>query len=357
MSKIGVQTFWTSQFNYGQLLQGYALQTYLKEQGHEVYIIRFDSILSKIKEKTLLILHGKFLADIKQKKLRKFNEFRTMNIIYSDKKFRTYQALKSNPPKADYYIVGSDQVWAYMRNQERRHAYLLKFGTAKKLAYAASFGRDRLKDDRNDYYLALKEFSFIGVREESGREIVNSLGYNATWVTDPVTLLTAQEWRLIKADIHLQKNGKKNVFMYTLANESQNQLLPNIKKALKKEFNMYYTNSSELPDKKCTLYPSPNEWLAYIDNSDIVVTDSFHCTMFCIIFNVPFVTIERENGKGMSNRLTSMLSRIGLLDRYTPCDSTAIMNKINELINWENTNKKLAEWIQTSKQQLKKNIE
>lgn len=355
MSKIGVQTFWTSQFNYGQLLQGYALQTYLRKQGHEVYIIRFESILSKIKEKIILLLHGKLLTDIKQKKIRKFNDFRAKNIKYSDKKYRTYKALKSNPPAADYYITGSDQVWAYMRNIERRHGYLLKFGTAKKLAYAASFGRDELKDDKNDYHLALKEFSFIGVREESGKRIVNNLGYNATWVTDPVTLLTANEWRLIKAEICLPKN-KKNAFLYSLTNENKNGLLSQIKKSLSKNFNIHYTNSSELSDKKCTLYPSPNEWLAYIDNSDIVVTDSFHCTLFCIIFNVPFVTIERENGKGMSNRLTSMLNRLGLIDRYTKCNSTIVMDKINEPINWEKTNMELIKWINISKSQLAKNI-
>lgn len=293
---------------------------------------------------------------MKQKKLRKFNEFRTMNIKYSDKKYRTFKALKSNPPKADFYIAGSDQVWAYMRNIERRHGYLLKFGTAKKIAYATSFGRDELKDDRDDYHVALKDFLFIGVREESGKQIVNNLGYNATWVTDPVTLLTAKEWRLIKAHICLPKNNKKNIFLYTLTNETQNPLLSEIKKYLSKDYNLYYTNSSELLDKKCTLYPSPNEWLAYIDNSDAVVTDSFHCTLFCIIFNIPFVTIERGNGKEMSNRLTSMLNRLELIDRYTKCNSTIIMHKINEPIDWGKTNVKLMKWINISKLQLSQNI-
>ena len=83
---IGVQTFWRSQFNYGQLLQGYALQKFLVNNGYCSYIIRFDSILSRMKELLILMLKGKILSDFKQKKLRKFDEFRNKYIKYSEKK-------------------------------------------------------------------------------------------------------------------------------------------------------------------------------------------------------------------------------------------------------------------------------
>ena len=260
---------------------------------------------------------------------------------------------KRNPPKADIYIVGSDQVWAYMRNRERRKAYLLSFGetSVKKIAYAASFGRDNLKDDIDDYRNALKHFSYLGIREKSGQSICTNLGFDASWVTDPVTLLSPDDWRGLKTSINLNSKNK-NVFFYTLTNVQQNICYKELKDFLQETYSVYYTNSSELLDENCKLFPSPKEWLTYIDECDAIVTDSFHCTMFCIMFNKPFVTIVRGDGNGMSNRLTSMLENLGLSERYIQCDSKKVEILLNQDIDWDMVNCKLSDWVNYSKQQL-----
>lgn len=350
---IAVQTFWRSQFNYGQLLQGYALQKFLIDNGHDSYIIRFDSVLSRMKELIILLLRRKLFSDFKQKRLRGFGVFRDKNMRFSKRHYGTYRSLKNHPPKADVYIVGSDQVWAYMRNPERRNAYLLQFGgkSVKKIAYAASFGRDALADDSNDYLNALKDFAYLGVREESGKDICMSLGLDSSWVTDPVTLLSSLDWRKLKVSIELDRNHK-NVFFYTLTNVQQNRSYSEVLTSLQKQYTVYYTNSSELLDENCKFFPSPNEWLAYIDECDCVITDSFHCTMFCIIFNKPFVTLVRGDGSSMSNRLTSMLERVGLIDRYIGCAPKNVNSVLLQSIDWKSVNFKLEEWVNYSKQQL-----
>ena len=355
MIKVAVQTFWTSKYNYGQILQGYALQQFLLKNGFEAYIIRFDSFLSRLKEKILVCLKGKLWSDYKQGKLRQFDEFKKKNILYSEKYYGTFHSLKKNPPPSNYYIVGSDQVWTYMRNTERRNGYLLRFGdkTIKKIAYAASFGRNELgASEKNDYIVALKDFSFVGVREKSGMEICRKLGVSAYWVIDPVALLTVSDWRKISAHISLDKGKRKNIFLYTLTSSIQNHSISRIIDEFTKNYNLYYANSSETFDSKMNIAPSIEEWISYIDLCDGVVTDSFHCTLFCIIFQKNFVTIKRHNGEKMNNRLISLLERLNLLNRYVDSSSGNIEKLLEEGINWGLVQDELNLWREESIQLL-----
>lgn len=351
---IAVQTFWKSDFNYGQLLQGYAMQSFLQMHGHDSYIIRFDSLLSKIKELFMLITKFGFVKQLRQRKLRNFDDFRK-NIKYSKQLYKSYREIKCAPPEADVYLVGSDQVWAYMHNLERRKAYLLQFGNSsvRRISYAASFGRDSLGDDLNDFSQALSHFSYLGVREESGQIICKNLGLMSSWVVDPVALLSVNQWRAIESPTELSVNDM-SLFIYTLTNNSDLYNYCNLK--FKDKFTLYYTNSSEFGDEECHFFPSPTQWLYVIDKSQFVITDSFHCTLFCILFNKPFITIARKDGKSMSNRLTSLLSRLGLSNRYIE-DRDIIENKIKYNIDWQQVNEKLSSWIKYSQAELLKAIE
>lgn len=347
MKKVAVQTFWTSQYNYGQILQGYALQQFLRENGFDAYIIRFDSVLSRLKEKLLVILRGKLWVDYKQQKLRHFNEFKKHDIKYSKKFYGTFRSLQNNPPEANYYIVGSDQVWAYMRNAERRNEYLLRFGRkgVKKIAYAASFGRNKLeKDEINIFKESLTDFSFVGVREESGMNICQRLGIKSYWVIDPVALLSASEWKNIASSKINISHNKPRVFLYTLTDGMINPSIYQIIDEFSSDYAIYYANSSETFDERMNVTPTIEEWVAYINQCDFVITDSFHCTLFCILLQKNFVTIKRHNGEKMSNRLISLLSRLHLLNRYTDASISNIKYVLNTAINWELTNEELNSW-------------
>ena len=149
--KIGILTFWWSQDNYGQVLQCYALQKYLRDLGHDVFHIRYSSfkdvnhtpLFFRLLKAFNPILSFKYLHGKKnklkvlyeQKKCnRYFEDFKKKYILFSGNEYSAFSDLKSNPPSADVYIVGSDQVWNYWNMRLWRyinplHAYFLDFGS------------------------------------------------------------------------------------------------------------------------------------------------------------------------------------------------------------------------------------
>jgi hypothetical protein len=161
--KIGIMTFWWSDDNYGQILQCYALQKYLRDAGHDAYLIRYDprgDYEKKLWDKVIRALNPIELffylqrrirnkKIIKKNKLRKFNEFRDKYIRQSERIYYHYNDLVPDPPEADVYIAGSDQIWnifslPIQQVKKRLRAYFLDFGKPdiKRIAYAASFGKE-----------------------------------------------------------------------------------------------------------------------------------------------------------------------------------------------------------------------
>ena len=202
--RIGIITFWESTDNYGQVLQAYALQQVLKDMGHEPYQIRYSlkasqtnipqsSLLKKIIK--LLLVYPLVISLKRRKKqredlvcrtiieeknkIRKFHQFRNEYISQSERIYYSIEEIRKDPPIADCYITGSDQVWTMLLNIEGNNAYFLDFGapSIKRIAYAASFGRSSypaaiqpiLKEK-------LSKFDAISVREKEGVDICGMLG-------------------------------------------------------------------------------------------------------------------------------------------------------------------------------------
>lgn len=187
--KIGIITFWESQENYGQLAQACALQIYLERKGHTPFLIRYDKSyevnrLKPGKMEMLQQLNWNKLFDVRavSQKLknmittaappvdRNFKEFREDFLKVDHHRYHSYEELKANPPEADLYITGSDQVWNHCYTGNPK-PFFLQFGSpdAKRAAYAASFGHKELPlSILNEYEQYLKSFAAIGVREKSG---------------------------------------------------------------------------------------------------------------------------------------------------------------------------------------------
>lgn len=219
--KIGIITYWGAQTNYGQVLQCYALQNFLRMKGHDVFVIRYNrekdilptDILKKIsKIFNPLFIVSYFLRRLEQKKIDKdiyshnrgFDDFRKKYIIQSSKEYESFLELRNNPPEADLYITGSDQVWNYWNIPIKRyknvvHAFFLDFGGSniKRISYAASWGITNLPQDyKKEIQPLIKRFDYISVREKSGIALCKQCGReNAEWVCDPTLLLCANEYR------------------------------------------------------------------------------------------------------------------------------------------------------------------
>ena len=172
--KIGIITYWSSSNNYGQQLQCYAFQRYLISQGHDAFLIRYQPINSecnKIKKCIkkmgfhflLSIFFKKYKLNRKIERLnsvnrlldvrRNFEGFRNSNLRMSASIYRSIEELRNNPPIADVYICGSDQIWNNPLNHKDTAGWYLDFGKEeiKRLAYAVSIGRDIFENEREQF--------------------------------------------------------------------------------------------------------------------------------------------------------------------------------------------------------------
>lgn len=326
-------TFWWSEDNYGQLLQCYALQKYLRDLGHDAFLIRYrmrgeTSVGFKRKFLKYGLHPWRVLAGICRVLTRRrtsrmavghsrgFDAFRNQHLRFSEFEYRTIAELRANPPAADAYVVGSDQVWRMDANfhPDDELAMLLAFGpkTAKRISYAASFGRTMLPiRECTRFAPLLKEFEAVSVREDSGVRICAAMERgDAITVCDPTLLLSEREYRMI-AESHLPV--RKYVFCYMLTNvcsfkypklrawaESQGLGIVYVKGNL-------LSRSTFADDEAECANPTIQQWMGLIDGAECVITNSFHCSVFAAHFGkrLGLVPLEGRCG-GMNSRFDAL---------------------------------------------------
>ncbi len=345
--KIGILTLPIAE-NYGGILQAVALYRYLHNQGHDVVLIYKDSYqkpLKKIVKEILLKIPFHNLKNIKtnhekyieyQKRKAFHRTFVEKEIFKISENLYTKEDLENfvNKENFDAVIVGSDQVWrkAYI-NDKHYKSYFLDFvdGTkTKKIAYAASFGKDYWegKDDIEDIAKLLSDFKAVSTREKSGLAICkNSFGFNdAKHVLDP-TMLMDKEFYIneIISKYDTSRVSKAELLTYVLDEEDEKkEIIDFVKDNLKidKANHLKGFNSSK------TTYSVP-EWLASFSNADFIVTDSFHGMVFSIIFEKYFLVIGNE-GRGL-DRFVSLLTLLGLEDRLILNKSELNIEKLKKI--------------------------
>lgn len=359
---IAIATYAYSDRNYGQILQAYALQKYLENCGYQVYIINYipsnreyrigpNSLKQKLKYivKNLPLLKLYFIRKENKRRHieqqtnnRNFSDFKTKYIHYSERKYTLIKELRQNPPIADYYITGSDQVWA--RCVPNPYPYLLQFvDSPNKLSYAASFGRSQLETyERPIFKEELQKYRKIGVREVSGVKICNSLNLpNCQFTPDPTVLLKPLEWKQLLTPGSLFKTQKKKIFIYSCYLR-RDELIGKFV-----GLNDYEIIIEDvINNDKDIANLSIEDWIKAIYEADYVISNSFHATMFCLYLNTPFVTYQYIGaGSKMNTRLESILNQMGLMHHFVNPSTKldAIFNILNEQINWKPINHKLNE--------------
>lgn len=347
------------EYNYGGILQAYALQTVLERMGHEVYIIRKSELLNlpkfgkvtyifRIIKKLLLRPFGIHVNVFKEKKHNHDFPIFTKNTW----NFVTTYIHSYIMPKYfqipegvfDLVVVGSDQVWRpiYFRkcyNVPISGMFLdyTKGWNIKRIAYAASFGVDEweyTKKETSKCSKAAELFSAISVREQSGISLCKTyLGVDAKWVMDPTLLLTQSDYLNIINNGKALKSSKKITSYILDPSGEKSQLLSEIAH----RYNNYPVNGMEIQNEK-EVKPllSVENWLNSFYSSELVFTDSFHGCVFSIIFNIPFfVYVNKQRGCA---RFSSLLKTFKLEDRQI--SNVGELNKVFEKqIDWNEVNK------------------
>ena len=333
--KIGILTLQLIK-NYGGILQAFALQTVLKNMGHETVLIKEPRIyklpfwkLPFSYTKRILnkyILRKKNAIDVfseqrNEKQLliecQNIQPFIDKNIQMQDLAY-----VKKNKKKFNVIIVGSDQIWRpkYHKNITNAYLFFAQNWKIKRIAYAASFGTDIWEysgEQTKNCKSLVKKFDAISVREDSALELCRKyLDVEAIHVLDPTMLLTKEHYINLTKQDNIPK--RENIlFSYILdISEEKNALIQKVVK----EFGLFPVAgipSNSLKKSKqdisdCIFY-SVTEWIAGFRDAKFVITDSFHGTVFSILFNKPFVVFTNER-RG-NTRFNSLLKMFNLENR------------------------------------------
>lgn len=352
MKKIGIITFHRA-VNYGAVLQAFATQEFLKANGFNAEIIDYrDKILENpykflklprggIKTKIKKILNDIIYFKKNRTKGKNFQKFIESNLNLS-KMYANITELKEDYPKYDIYITGSDQVWNTNIVGNLSDAYTLNFGNndIKRISYAASIGLSQIDNKyENDYKEKLKRIDSLSVREENAKLILDKLlnREDIQVVLDPTLLLDRKFWinKLDKFD----KENEKYIFVYAVADNDEYRKIANYlsKETGLKIIHFEKRNNFENILKNAST-EGPFEFLNYIKNAEYVVTNSFHATVFSIIFNKKFFCVPY---KTTSSRITNLLEKLGINDRIVYTLEEFKNKKYDEEIDYNMVNIKL----------------
>lgn len=338
MKKIGIVTI-NDNSNYGNRLQNYALEKLIRKQNFDVETIKNKSVYNNLYKKNniyyKLIIKNffiwiKHIFDKRDRCFKKFNK----NIKFSN--FYFFNWNKGLSARYDYFIVGSDQVWN-PTIKRLTDFEILKFARPEqRIAFSASFGINKLPNKYNEKVSKeLKQFKAISVREEVGKEIVKGLTgrKDIEVLLDPTMLLTLEDWKKVIKEPE-KKIAKKYILIYFLGTISEKR-----KKEIERIAELNECQVINILDKEDQFYDSgPGEFLYLEKNAFLICTDSFHSSVFAILFHRPFVVFKREDKEeNMNSRLETLLQKFNLEE----CWFNEIITKKQLECNYTNVDKVL----------------
>lgn len=368
--------------NYGGLLQAYALKEILVQRGHNITIVDRRSptpptillLAHKIKHK-LISKESTSRSKLteKQKRIISLNNDSFINqyIPELSEPITSDNAMKNlNKQQFDAYIVGSDQCWRPIYSPKIEN-FFLDFAehtkNIKRVSYAASFGTSDWEFNKKQTKTCkklLKKFDAISVREKSAISLVQTYlnRSDAVHVLDPTMLLSKEQYNnIIKAQKIEKSPGSLNVYVLD-KNPEKEAFIADIEKRLeleqfevmpRKRIKKDIVSGANIIDFQ---YPHPATWLKAFEDAKFVVTDSFHGTLFSILYNVPFITLGNKH-RGMA-RFESLLETFNLSERLVnDIQSVDIDSLLKMHIDWEDINEIISSKRNASLSFLKKALD
>lgn len=291
MKRVAVTTY-CEYTSYGSILQALGLKKSLKDIGFESFIIKDtpappvclpkSKILTKNVKRLIVNLLNLRIKNCRQNHYNKNLKFihDNIDIVY----YNDYQLLVKNPPKADYYLAGSDQIW---HPALCKPAFFLDFvpNGQKRLSYAASMGVTEIPSKNKEKFVDLiGKIDAFSVREANVKDVLKEYITKDIEVhIDPTFLRAAEEWRSYEKPYPLKK---PYILLYTIYWDKRfHRELKRLKKQSKYDIVAICSSiNSVFADKK--IYDAgPDQFLWLIDHAEAVVTSSFHGVAFSIIFN------------------------------------------------------------------------
>lgn len=314
--KIGIITI-TCGENMGNRLQNYAVQSIIKKIDNQCICETLVNHKTTIQDKIKFcikkyILYFKYKNAINRKKNFgkfnkniKFSKFTIANDKINYKKIEGY----------DYFIAGSDQIWNLNYKDNSVVNFLGFCEKNKKIAFAPSFGSENIPENTpQQISVWLNNIPNLSVREDAGKDIIFKLtGRNDVEVlVDPTMLLTSEEWNKLAKKPKILKSDRY-ILTYFLG-----ELTEEKRKDIGRIAAKYCCEVINLMDRNSEYYQcGPSEFLYLESHAFLVCTDSFHSSVFALLYNRPFVIYDR-NQKGlvsMNSRIETLINKFKLKNR------------------------------------------
>ncbi len=349
--KIGILTFhWA--VNYGAILQALSLQEFLIHQGHSVEIIDFKPIQYDFRLMDYFAhprsMFPKLRNDLRQ--LRKDHQLDVFRKRYLNltQRCTSIEEVEERSVKYDVLISGSDQIlnpgFTLSGDKGPCSVYYLTFASDNqvKIGYSVSFGCTEYPKDALHYAEKwIGSFDKIGVRESSGFDVLKQMKYSGTYLLtpDPVVLYG----RYVVERLSLVDNAAADddyIYSYML----HGAICPLSNDSLGLQI------INETKQKKRTI----ENWISSIYHAKFVVTNSYHGTIVAMVLHKPFaVVLSSGSLAGMNDRFTTLLSRVGLLDRISDNKEESIKDILYNPIDWSEIDKHLEDFRSVGKIYLK----
>ena len=384
--KIGIVTLVSD--NYGNKYQNYAVEQLLSEYGQTVtfrvaelekpvvernkksklkklnprYVLKvlqsramyqYDMTAtdeSPIKTWMYICGHRKELKKLKFIRHLKFQEFEKEHLHIAEREINFQNCYEEKWLRQyDYFICGSDQIWnpTYLTTSK---LVFLEFAKGKSIALAPSFGVASIPEEAEGFYRKnIAAIDHLSVREKSGAKLIKNLtGRESEVLADPTIAIAAETWKklAVKPKIELPSRYVVCYFLGKINKKYRMQI-----EQFAKEKKLEIVKLFDIKKPEYYIF-DPKEVLYTILHADYILTDSFHGTVFSILFEKQFYVFQRnEEGMSMSSRLETLLDKMELTNRYYGECSEDITDEC-----WENVRKKIKKETREIKKYLKKSL-
>ena len=367
--KVGIITLHASE-NFGSVIQALALQSYLRELGHETCVINYIYTNDYKQYRLFNIVSGYVLKSFvnnvlylsrKVRRKKSFNKFIKQYICLTRKRFYDQDDLSELNDEFDAFICGSDQIWNPNCLKRIVPVYFLDFvrSDKKKIAYAPSMPVDPGKQYYEQIRNLVDGLDYISVREKSSIDVLKQcIGVRREIidVCDP-TLLMPGDFYINRFNLKSDNETKFNtefIFVYILGDIGASYDL--IKEAIDVQKNtglpIYYVSNRAIRgfwgrQNRFLLGIGPEEFLKYIYHARKIVTDSFHATVFSVLFEKDFVSFGRRESE---SRVRDLLRYLDLQECYR---DNNISIRTAEEIQYDKVNRRLDEMRKAGEKYLK----